>query len=184
MWPGAHAARTPDKPAVIMAGSGQMVTYAELDARSNQLAHLLAARGLRFGDHIAVCLDNSPRFLEVTWAAQRSGLVYTTINHHLTADEVGYIVRDCDAQAFITSAAQAPIADRLRDQLGDAVQTRLVMGGALTGFESYEAAVAAQPTGPVAEELEGAAMLYSSAMKSRPRICRSRTASSRCASRK
>ena len=134
MWPGAHAARTPDKPAVIMATTGQVVTYAELDARSNQLAHLLAARGLQFGDHIAVCLDNSPRFLEVTWAAQRSGLVYTTINHHLTAEEVAYIVTDCDAQAFITSAAQAPITNGLHDQLRDAVRSRLVMGGTLPGF--------------------------------------------------
>src|SRR5262245_1059129 len=161
MWPGAHAARTPDKPALIMASSGQVVTYAELDARSNQLAHLLAERGLRFGDHLALCLENSPRFLEVTWAAQRSGLVYTSINHHLTAEEVAYIVTDCDARAFIASAAQAAITTALCDRLPAAVHSRFAIGGALPGFESYEAAVASQPRRPLDEELEGAAMLYS-----------------------
>jgi long-chain acyl-CoA synthetase len=169
MWPGAHARRTPDKPAFIMAASGEVVTYAELDARSNQLAQLLAARGLGFGDHVALCLENTPRFLEVTWAAQRSGLVYTAINYHLTAEEVAYIVADCDARAFITSTAQNETAAALRAQLPDTLHTRLVIGGELSGFERYEAAVANQPDAPLAEELEGAAMLYSSGTTGRPK---------------
>ena len=93
-----HALRA--SPPTSWPTSGEVVTYAELDARSNRLAQLLHARGLRFGDHIAVCLENSPRFLEVTWAAQRSGLVYTPINYHLTAEEMAYIVGDCDARAY------------------------------------------------------------------------------------
>lgn len=168
MWPGVHAARTPDKPACVMAESGKVVSYAELDARSNRLAHLLYARGLRFGDHLALCLDNSPRFLEVTWAAQRSGLVYTAINYHLTADEAAYIVADCDAKAFITSATQAATAADLLGRLPGTVHTRLAIGG-LDGYEDYDAAVAAQPASPLAEELEGAAMLYSSGTTGRPK---------------
>src|SRR5579862_3932600 len=169
MWPGAHATRTPDKPAIIMGGSGEVVTYAQLDARSNQLAQLLHSRGLGFGDHIAFCLDNSPRFLEVCWAAQRAGLVYTAINYHLTADEVGYIVGDCDAQAFITSAAVRDTALALSRHLSSAVGTRLAIGDALPGFESYEAAVRGHAATPLAEELEGAAMLYSSGTTGRPK---------------
>jgi long-chain acyl-CoA synthetase len=169
MWPGAHAARTPDKPAYIMAGSGAVVTYAELDARSNRLAQLFWTRGLRFGDHIALCLENAPDFLAVCWAAQRSGLVYTAINYHLTAEEVSYIVADCDARAFVTSAAQGATASALAAQMPDTVGTRLVIGGNLPDFESYEAAVAAQPSTPLAEELEGSAMLYSSGTTGRPK---------------
>src|SRR5215468_10797195 len=142
MWPGDHALRTPDKPACIMAASGERVTYAELDAASNRLAQLLHARGLRFGDHIAVCLENSPRYLEVCWAAQRSGLVYTPINFHLTPEEMAYIIADCDAQALVISAAHAGVAAALRDQLPAALHTRLMMGGASTGYEPYEEAVA------------------------------------------
>ncbi len=162
MWPGIHAARTPDKPAVIVAETGHVVTYAELDAGSNRLANLLAARGLRFDDHIAFCLDNTPRFFEVCWAAQRSGLVYTAINYHLTADEVGYIVTDCDAQAFISSPRVGPTSTALCQLLPAAVRTRLSIDGDLPGFEPCESAVAGYPTTPPAEEIEGTAMLYSS----------------------
>src|SRR5215470_9435495 len=169
MWPGAHAARTPDKPAYIMADSGEVVTYAELDARSNRLAHLFHDRGLRFGDHIALCMENTPRFLEVTWAAQRSGLVYTAINYHLTPDEVAYIVADCDARAFVAGAAPDGAAGALCDRLPATVRTRLAIGGEVPGFESYEAALDAYPATPLAEQLEGVAMLYSSGTTGRPK---------------
>ena len=72
--PIAHAAATPDKPAMIMAGSGETVTYAELDARANRGAHLIRSLGLKRGDGIAVLMDNTPRYLEVIWAAERTGV--------------------------------------------------------------------------------------------------------------
>src|SRR5215471_17624344 len=123
MWPGAHAPRIPDKPACIMAASGERVTYAALDAASNRLAQLLYARGLRFGDHVAFCLENSPRFLEVCWAAQRSGLRYTPINFHLSGEEVAYIVADCDAKAFITSTGHGETALAPPAHLPESVRT-------------------------------------------------------------
>ena len=73
MYPGHHAQTSPDKAAVISAQSGDLVTYAELDARSNQLAQLIWAQGLRRGDHIAVFMENHLRYFEVAWAAFRSG---------------------------------------------------------------------------------------------------------------
>jgi long-chain acyl-CoA synthetase len=169
MWPGAHATRTPEKPAIVMAGSGEVVTYAALDAGSNRLAQLFHARGLRFGDHIAVCLENSPRFLEVCWAAQRSGLVYTAINYHLTPDEVAYIVADCDARALVTSATLSDTAAALHERLPETLCIRLSIGGGPLGFDAYDAAVAPYPAAPLAEELEGAAMLYSSGTTGRPK---------------
>ncbi|MFN8642692.1 MAG: acyl-CoA synthetase [Candidatus Binatia bacterium] len=169
MWPGFHAARTPDKPAIVMAGSGAVVTYAALDAASNRLAQLLYGRGLRWGDHVALCLENGPRFHEVVWAAQRSGLVYTPINFHLTAEEVAYIVGDCDARAVIVDATLAAMATALTPRLGADVDVRLAVGGPLPGFARYEDAVADQPATPLAEELEGSAMLYSSGTTGRPK---------------
>src|SRR5688500_1264681 len=103
MYPGAIAEATPDKPAYVMGGSGEVVTYAELDARSNQLAQLLYERGLRPGDVVAICMENNARYLEATWAAQRSGLYYTCISSRLTVEEAEYIVNDSDAQALVTS---------------------------------------------------------------------------------
>jgi acyl-CoA synthetase (AMP-forming)/AMP-acid ligase II len=152
-----------------MAATGDAVTYAELDAASNRLAQSLYARGLRFGDHVAFYLENSPRFLEVCWAAQRSGLRYTPINFHLSGEEVAYIVADCDAKAFITSTGHGEAALAPPAHLPESVRTRLVIGGPLAGYERYEEAVAAQPSTPLADEIEGIAMLYSSGTTGRPK---------------
>ena len=169
MWPGAHAASTPDKAAYVMAGTGETVTYRELDERSNGLAHLFHEAGLRFGDHVAICMENNARYLEVAWAAQRSGLYFTPVNYHFNAEEIAYILDDCDARAFVTSVY---VGDRLADvasRMPAAVETRLVVGGAVEGYDSYEDAVARFPTTPLEEELEGHAMMYSSGTTGRPK---------------
>src|SRR5215218_2628600 len=113
MWPGVYAAKRGDHPAVVMAGSGEVVTYAELEERSRRLARVWEDAGLGFGDHVALLVENQPRFFEVCWAAQRSGLYYTAINTHLTAEEVAYIVGDCDAKAFVTSVGMGEVAAEL-----------------------------------------------------------------------
>jgi long-chain acyl-CoA synthetase len=170
MWPGPHAARRPDHPAVVLAASGATVTYRQLDDRSNQLAQLLHARGLRFGDHLAILMDNNAEYLEVCWAAQRSGLYFTPINYHFNAEEVAYIVKDCDAAVLVTSAALSARASELLPLLPDRVATRLMVGDAVTdGYERYDDAVGAEPAEPLAEELEGHAMLYSSGTTGRPK---------------
>ncbi len=168
MYPGAHAATHPDKPAIVMAGSGETVTYRQLDDRSNQLAQLLYDRGLRPGDSIAILMENNARYLEVTWAAQRSGLYYTAISSRLTAPEVAYIVNDCEAKALITSGSLREVAVKTLPEVPNAT-VRLMMYGTADGFESYEDAVATQPAEPLAEELEGADMLYSSGTTGRPK---------------
>src|SRR5262250_3191404 len=100
MHPSIHARTSPDKPAYIMASTGETVTFGELDARSNQGAHLFRSLGVEAGDAIALFIDNSPRYYEVLWAAQRSGLRFTCISSKLTAGEVEYIVKDCGAKAL------------------------------------------------------------------------------------
>ena len=172
MWPGVHAAATPDKPAVVMAATGETVTYKELNDRSNQFAQLLYDAGLRFGDHIAVLMDNNSRYLEVCWAAQRSGLVYTAINWHFNADEAAYILDDCDAEAIVVSGGTREVAEQLVD-LMPKVRIRLAVGGAIgstpNGYLDYDDAIAAFPPAPLAEELEGTPMLYSSGTTGRPK---------------
>ena len=119
MYPGAHAATTPDKPAVIMGETGETTTYAELDAGANRLSQLLHAAGLRPGDHVAFCLENHPRYLEIVWGCHYAGLIYTACSSRLTHAELAYIVNDCGARAFITSAVQGRAGgrDRPRDAL-------------------------------------------------------------------
>ena len=59
------AAANPDKPAYIMAGSGQTFTYSDLERGSNQLAQLFRSLGLVRGDHVAILLENHPLFIQI-----------------------------------------------------------------------------------------------------------------------
>ena len=58
----------------IMAGTGEAVSFAELDRRANRGAHLLRSLGLKPGDAVALMMDNSARYFEVVWAAERVGV--------------------------------------------------------------------------------------------------------------
>ena len=101
MHPFHHAAAMPDQPAIIMANSGETLSYAGLEARSNQAARLYRACGLKRGDTIAIFLENHIDYLPLCWGAQRSGLIFTCISTKLTADEAGYIVTDCGAKLLV-----------------------------------------------------------------------------------
>ncbi len=167
MHPSIHAQSHPDKPAYVMAASGETVTYGQLEARSNQGAHLFRRLGLAAGDAVALFMDNSPRYYEVLWAAQRSGLRFTCISSKLTAGEVEYIVKDSAAKALIASAGVGAVAAELAPRIPG---VRLFMvDGATAPYESFEAARAATPQTPIADETAGSAMLYSSGTTGRPK---------------
>ncbi|MFP5579780.1 MAG: AMP-binding protein [Acidimicrobiia bacterium] len=168
MYPGVHAENTPDKPALIMGGSGEVVTYRQLDERSNQLAHLWRDHGLQPGDHVAIFSENQPHFLEVMWAALRSGLYITTINSYLSAEEVAYILDDSGSRSLVTTSAKADVAaEALAEATG--VTLPLIIGDARSGFEPYADATAAMPTERLEEEPAGEMMLYSSGTTGRPK---------------
>ncbi len=170
MYPGDHAETAPDKPAIIMGSSGIVVTFGELDARSTRLARLLREVGLARGDHIALFMENQPRFMEVVLAALRSGLYVTAINSYLTAPEVSYIANNCQAQALVTSSAMSSVVDELSGENAiDRVHTRLMVDGTLAGFDAYESAIAAFPSERLPDETMGALMLYSSGTTGRPK---------------
>ena len=163
-----HAQTTPDKAALICAGSGQVVTYRELDDRSNQVAQLFRALGLQSGDHIALMLENHPRYFEICWGAHRAGLIYTAMSTRLTEGEVSYIIDDCNARAVVSSRAMSGAVQHL-PAVCKGVQHWLMLDGAIDGWAAYEAAVAAQPTVRIADELAGGDMLYSSGTTGRPK---------------
>jgi acyl-CoA synthetase (AMP-forming)/AMP-acid ligase II len=170
MHPAAIARHAPDRPAVIMARSGRRITFAELDAASNRLANLLRERRIQPGDSLAIFAGNDPSFLEVTWAAQRAGLYYTAINSHLTAVEAAYIADDCGAAVVVSTNALAPVAqEAFSVDATPKVRVRLVVGADLDGWERYETAVHAQPSTPIADEMEGDFLLYSSGTTGRPK---------------
>jgi acyl-CoA synthetase (AMP-forming)/AMP-acid ligase II len=168
MWPGKHAQERPDQPAYVMASTGEAVTYGELNDRSNRLAQCFYEAGLRFGDHIAMVMENRPEFFEVCWAAQRSGLYYTCINWHFNAEETAYILDDCDARVLVISDTFSSLATELLDKM-PGVKLRLMTGSATAGYDSYAETRDAFAAEPLAEELEGTRMLYSSGTTGRPK---------------
>lgn len=165
----AHARTTPDKPALIMAPSGEVRTYAQLDDTSVRLARLLRDRGLCTGDRLAVLVENEPAFFEVVWAAMRTGLFITPINWHLSAAEAGAIVGDCDATALVAAARLGPVVTAMDPADLASVTTRLSVGGDLAGFERVEDLLADIEPGEVPDEHEGGWMFYSSGTTGRPK---------------
>jgi long-chain acyl-CoA synthetase len=162
------AAAAPAKPAVITADGSRVLTYGDLDGRSRQVSRLLARLGLRAGDHVALLLPNQPEYFEAAWGAQRRGTYWTPVNWHLTADEAGYIVRDCGARVLFAAPETADVAASIAAELsGLAV---FVTGGAATaGLADYEAAVSAESAHPIAAEIDGAVFFYSSGTTGRPK---------------
>jgi acyl-CoA synthetase (AMP-forming)/AMP-acid ligase II len=170
MYAPQHAEHQPDKPAIIMATTGETVTFAEFEARANRAAHLLRAAGLKPGDHIAIFMENSTRMLEIEGGAERTGLYYTLINTYLGPDEVAYIVTNSRSRLLASSQARRPVAQAAAAQCPN-LERMLMTGGddVPAGWESYEAAIAPYPTDPVPDEMLGAAMLYSSGTTGQPK---------------
>ncbi len=167
MHPSVIAQNTPDKPAIIMAGTGESVTFREMDERSNQGAQLFRKLGLKTGDGIAIFMENNIRFLEICWAAQRSGLYFTAVSSRLTAGEVEYIVKDANAKALIVSHGLGKVASEVAPLIPGV--KLLMVGGTVPGYDSYEKTSAEMPAVPIADQIAGAAMLYSSGTTGRPK---------------
>ncbi|MDP6692517.1 MAG: acyl-CoA synthetase [Alphaproteobacteria bacterium] len=163
-----HAAANPEKIATIMAGSGQSLTYGELNERSIRLSHYLRAAGLQEGDVVALFMENNIRYHEVYWAVVRSGMLVCAVNKYLTTEEVAYIVDDSGAKAIVTSAAMAGVAEPLLPLIADCA-VRLMVDGTVTGYECYEDEIAKQPSEPPADEPRGDFMNYSSGTTGRPK---------------
>lgn len=160
MFPGTHAKHDPERAAIIVAETGETMSYRRLDDDSAALARVLHDAGLRPGDVVALLSDNAPEALVVLWATQRSGLYVTAINHHLTAPEAAYIVGDSGARVLIASAALADLATAVVAE-GGGPDLLMAFGGEIDGFLSYESAIAG--AGPrLSAQPCGAVMLYSS----------------------
>jgi fatty-acyl-CoA synthase len=165
-----HALAHPDKPAVILYPSGTVVTFGELEARANRLAHYFRRAGLREGDAVAILMENNEHMHAVMWAARRAGLYYVPINTHLTAAEAAYIIDNSNAKAIVGSAALSGTCAELGEHLPNGLpQVLLLADGELAGWQRYPQCVADQPDTPIADEIEGDLLQYSSGTTGRPK---------------
>jgi long-chain acyl-CoA synthetase len=166
MHPTTPAGATPDKVALVF-DDGIRLTFAELDARSNRVAHVFRQFGLKRGDAIAMLVGNGPAFFEIACAALRTGLYYTPIATGLTAGEADHIIRDCGAKLFLADAAFAERVAGMAPHLP--AQCRLALGGPIAGFSQLEPRLEAASATPVPDQSRGHDLLYSSGTTGRPK---------------
>jgi long-chain acyl-CoA synthetase len=160
------AERSPSAPALI--GEQGRLSFAELNARANRLARMLRERGLRQGDALAILGNNSFEFVETLMATRRIGVRLTAINFHLGAEEVGYILRDCDAKVFVAAARFGDVAARAAASSPE-LHTRIAVGGDIEGFERYRTLVQSYSDANVDAPVLGVNMLYTSGSTGKPK---------------
>ncbi len=172
MYPGNHAVARANQPAFIMAQTGEAVTYAELEARTNRLAHVLRAHRLKRLDHYSIFMENNARYIESCGAGGRAGLYYTCVNSFLTAEELAYILNNSESRVLITSVAKRDVALAALASCPK-IELCLIADGDGDGegarVQNLDAATAAFPATPIADESLGTAMLYSSGTTGRPK---------------
>jgi len=167
--PGSHSVDAPDRPAVIVAGTGEVLTYAELDDRSARVAGLFVDRGLEPGDTVALYAENHLRYLEVVWGALRAGLYLVAVNRSFGAAELAYVLDDAGVRAVVTTTdAAATVAEALATTT--VRPHRWAIGGDVEGFETYDELVAGRdPTRALGWRPRGDVLLYSSGSTGRPK---------------
>jgi acyl-CoA synthetase (AMP-forming)/AMP-acid ligase II len=107
-----YAAAHPDKPGVIE--DGNVLTYAEFEARANQVAGALQELGVKAGTKLVWCAQNSTEVVIIVNAARKAGAVAVPLNYRLSTDEAAYVIDNSDATVVIFDVEQV-------DQLAEAV---------------------------------------------------------------
>ncbi len=162
------AAKSPDKPAIIMATSGEVVTYKQLDDVSNQVAHLFRQLGLASGDHICLMMENCREFLEIYMGVIRCGLIVTPVNAHLKLEECRYLVENSASKVLICSDKYRSIGRDLASTMPE-VKHFYSTQGACDMLSDWTAERSSQPTTPVSDQSRGWTMMYSSGTTGHPK---------------
>ena len=165
------AKSSPDTPALIMAESGETVTFGEMEKASNRGAQLLRSLGLKRGDAFALWSTNNARYHEITWSMQRSGLYMTPIASKLKAPEAAYIVNDSGAKVLIVDAKVNHAEALVRDiaELCPDIEHVFALQAPIGDLERWEDATAKMPDTQIADQSAGQPMIYSSGTTGRPK---------------
>ena len=170
MHPRIHAASQPDALALIMSGSGETVSYAELESRANRGAHAFRALGVQVGDTVAMACENRPEFFDLFWATQRAGITLVPMSTRLKADEIAYIVEDSGARVLLISDYLNETALELTRGRADMQGLEVILAiGGIEGLPGWGELCARQPDTPIADEANGSRMAYSSGTTGRPK---------------
>jgi acyl-CoA synthetase (AMP-forming)/AMP-acid ligase II len=163
-----YAASKPDAPAIIMGGSGEIISWRDYSLKVNRIAQYFRDIGLKEKDHIAILLENCAAYIEVATAGLDAGLLVTNISTHLKQDEIEYVIENSESKVLFTSEKYAELAGEVLESTPN-VTHRLMVGAAVPGFDSFEETMARYDGSPVQYGNSGTFMLYSSGTTGRPK---------------
>lgn len=172
MYPPTVARETPDAAAYLMAPTGECLTYAELDERSNALAHLLRRSGVGPGQAIALFLPNDLSWPVVVAAGMRSGLLVTPLNWHVRPAELAPMLADARPAAVVTTVGLAPVVLEVARGLRQVPPMLLTVDGEIAGSRHLWTVLDGLPTSPIADEMLGARVLFSGGTTGQPKAFR------------
>ncbi|HMI23002.1 MAG TPA: AMP-binding protein, partial [Streptosporangiaceae bacterium] len=121
------AFRRGSKPALVDAATGQEVSYGDLADAVREVGAGLSARGLRPGDVLALCAQNSIEFAVAWFAAASIGAIVTTVNPQYTGDEIARQLRQTGARWLVTTAG--PTGQKLRGVTAQTAITETIVIG-------------------------------------------------------
>ena len=170
-----HARNMPAKAALIHdRPRGAIVhwTFAELEGEANRLANVLVALGLRRGEKLVWCGQNSPGVVRIMHAARKVGAVAVPLNYRLTPEEAQYVVDNSDAVMAYVDAEYAPLFAAIRGQAPKLREVLVYDGAPGAGQRGADALIAAASAAepPVADGVEAAqTMIYTSGTTGKPK---------------
>ena len=160
-----HAKNIPDKKAVVSEYGER--TFKELNENSNSYANFLTDKGLVAGDSVAVICKNRPEFLEALFGPIRVGLRITPINWHLTAEEICYIVENCEAKVVVCDALFTDFFIEIKQKLPDVLL--LSVGGEDSLAIPFLNTIQKYDKSDISTPVAGRSMLYTSGTTGRPK---------------
>lgn len=171
MHPRIFASSHPNKPAMIMAETGEAISYGELEPIANQGAQFIRSLGIKNGDIIALWATNSIKFMEIYWAAQRAGIYICLLPTHLSPDDAAYILGNCGAKLLIISSeikAAREFIDKGTSSL-KYLENIFSINSDLDQVEPWSSQIKSMPTTPITDEEAGFHLIYSSGTTGRPK---------------
>jgi long-chain acyl-CoA synthetase len=150
-----RARQDPDRVAVIF--NDRQLTFAELDAESNRLAHGLHTLGLESGDRLGLFMPNCPEFEIGFYAASKLGAIACPLNSAYHEREVIYQLNDAGVSVLLTHAKLWPVIEAARLQLPKVRRFVIVGGEVLRNAPdtmSYQEAIAGQSADPPAIQVQ------------------------------
>lgn len=148
----ARARLTPDREALFDLETGQRYTYADLNNRANRAANFMRQLGVSLGDRVSILAQNSVVYLDLFYGLAKIGAIFTPLNWRLVANELTYIVNDCEPRVLICGPEYVDTLNAMHPEIN--VEHYVALEGAqIEGALIYEEFVG-DPSNPTVSDTE------------------------------